>query len=66
MQWHITNSLEALAHEGLGLGEATKAGKGSQQGQEEEEEEEEGTKEKTPDHSWHCYRSSNASSKEGS
>ncbi|KAG6882654.1 hypothetical protein C0993_009730 [Termitomyces sp. T159_Od127] len=48
-QWRITNSLEALAHEGLGLGEATGAGKGSQQEQEEEEEEEEGAKKKTPD-----------------
>ncbi|KAG6863963.1 hypothetical protein C0993_009754 [Termitomyces sp. T159_Od127] len=46
-QWHIANSLEALACEGLGLGGATGAGKGSQQGQEEEEEEE-GTKEKIP------------------
>ncbi|KAG6866134.1 hypothetical protein C0993_007636 [Termitomyces sp. T159_Od127] len=41
--------LEALVHKGLGLGEATEAGKGSRQGQEEEEEEEEGAKEKTPD-----------------
>ncbi|KAG6883108.1 hypothetical protein C0993_007791, partial [Termitomyces sp. T159_Od127] len=47
-QRRIANSLEALACEGLGLEEATGAGKGSQQRQEEEEEEE-GTKEKTPD-----------------
>ncbi|KAG6875843.1 hypothetical protein C0993_007145, partial [Termitomyces sp. T159_Od127] len=47
VQWHIANSLEALAHEGLGLGEATRAGKSSRQGQEEEKEE--GTKETTPD-----------------
>ncbi|KAG6883026.1 hypothetical protein C0993_008241 [Termitomyces sp. T159_Od127] len=46
VQWHIANSLEALACEGLGLGEATGAGKGSWQGQEEEEEEE-GAKETT-------------------
>ncbi|KAG6895331.1 hypothetical protein C0993_009684, partial [Termitomyces sp. T159_Od127] len=45
----IANSLEALAREGLGLGEATGAGKESQQGQEEKEEEKEGAKEKTPD-----------------
>ncbi|KAG6875555.1 hypothetical protein C0993_008584 [Termitomyces sp. T159_Od127] len=48
VQQCITNSLEALAHEGLGLEEATGAGKGSWQGQEEEEEEE-GAKETTPD-----------------
>ncbi|KAG6898520.1 hypothetical protein C0993_006260 [Termitomyces sp. T159_Od127] len=41
-----TKGLEALAHERLGLGEATEAGEGSRQGQEEEEE---GAKEKTPD-----------------
>ncbi|KAG6875264.1 hypothetical protein C0993_010112 [Termitomyces sp. T159_Od127] len=41
----IANSLKALAHEGLGLGEATRAGKGSWQKQGEEE----GTKEKIPD-----------------
>ncbi|KAG6900503.1 hypothetical protein C0993_009813 [Termitomyces sp. T159_Od127] len=46
VQRRITNSLEALAHEGLSLGEATGAGKGSQQG---EKEEKEGAKEKTPD-----------------
>ncbi|KAG6875556.1 hypothetical protein C0993_008577 [Termitomyces sp. T159_Od127] len=46
-QRHIANSLEALAHEGLGLGEATGAGEGSWQGQEEKEEE--GAKEKMPD-----------------
>ncbi|KAG6876762.1 hypothetical protein C0993_000577, partial [Termitomyces sp. T159_Od127] len=46
VQRRITSSLEALAHESLGLGEATGAGKGLQQGQGEEEEEE-GTKEKT-------------------
>ncbi|KAG6864761.1 hypothetical protein C0993_008552 [Termitomyces sp. T159_Od127] len=45
-QRHIANSLEALAHEGLGLEEATGAGKKSWQGQEEEEE---GAKEKMPD-----------------
>ncbi|KAG6898864.1 hypothetical protein C0993_003447 [Termitomyces sp. T159_Od127] len=45
VQWHITNSLEALVHEGLGLGEATGAVKGLRQGQEEEEEGE-GAKEK--------------------
>ncbi|KAG6883135.1 hypothetical protein C0993_007656 [Termitomyces sp. T159_Od127] len=44
----IANSLEALAHEGLDLREATEAGKGSQQAQKEEEEEE-GGKEKMPD-----------------
>ncbi|KAG6882257.1 hypothetical protein C0993_011354, partial [Termitomyces sp. T159_Od127] len=48
VQQRITNSLEALARQGLGLGEATGAGKGSWQGQEEEEEEE-GAKETTPD-----------------
>ncbi|KAG6875886.1 hypothetical protein C0993_006926 [Termitomyces sp. T159_Od127] len=46
-QWCITNSLEALVCEGLGLEEATGAGESSQQGQEEEEEE--STKETTPD-----------------
>ncbi|KAG6867525.1 hypothetical protein C0993_001641 [Termitomyces sp. T159_Od127] len=46
MQQRSTSSLEALACEGLGLGEATEAGERSQQGQEEEEEE--GAKEKTP------------------
>ncbi|KAG6875701.1 hypothetical protein C0993_007905 [Termitomyces sp. T159_Od127] len=40
-QRRIANSLEALAYEGLGLGEATEAGEGSWQGQEEEEEEKE-------------------------
>ncbi|KAG6884718.1 hypothetical protein C0993_008743 [Termitomyces sp. T159_Od127] len=35
MQWHIANSLEALAREGLGLGEATGAGEGSQGKQQE-------------------------------
>ncbi|KAG6881285.1 hypothetical protein C0993_002106, partial [Termitomyces sp. T159_Od127] len=44
-QQHITNSLEALAWEGLGLREVTGAGKGSQQGQGEEE----GAKEKMPE-----------------
>ncbi|KAG6894034.1 hypothetical protein C0993_012480 [Termitomyces sp. T159_Od127] len=48
VQQRIANSLEALAHEGLGLGEATGAGEGSWQGQKEEEEEE-GAKETTPD-----------------
>ncbi|KAG6895284.1 hypothetical protein C0993_009784 [Termitomyces sp. T159_Od127] len=42
----ITNSLEALVLEELGLGEATEAGEEFWQGQEEEEKE--GTKEKTP------------------
>ncbi|KAG6864984.1 hypothetical protein C0993_008372, partial [Termitomyces sp. T159_Od127] len=42
----IVNSLEALAHESLDLGEATGAGKGLWQ---EQGEEEEGTKEKTPE-----------------
>ncbi|KAG6883258.1 hypothetical protein C0993_007132 [Termitomyces sp. T159_Od127] len=45
-QRRIANSLEALACEGLGLGEATGAGEGSWQGQGEEEE---GAKEKTPE-----------------
>ncbi|KAG6883777.1 hypothetical protein C0993_003876 [Termitomyces sp. T159_Od127] len=44
----IANSLKVLAREGLGLGEAKRAGKGSWQGQEEEEEKE-GAKKKTPD-----------------
>ncbi|KAG6875972.1 hypothetical protein C0993_006472, partial [Termitomyces sp. T159_Od127] len=44
----IANSLEALVCEGLGLREATGAGKSSQQGQEEEEKVEEGAKETTP------------------
>ncbi|KAG6864356.1 hypothetical protein C0993_008967, partial [Termitomyces sp. T159_Od127] len=43
----ITNSLEALACEGLSLKEATEVGEGLWQGQGEEEEE--GAKEKTPD-----------------
>ncbi|KAG6899756.1 hypothetical protein C0993_007182 [Termitomyces sp. T159_Od127] len=47
-QRRIANSLEALACEELGLGEATGAGEGSRQGQEEEEEEE-GAKKKMPD-----------------
>ncbi|KAG6894599.1 hypothetical protein C0993_011149, partial [Termitomyces sp. T159_Od127] len=45
-QRRITNSLEALAYKGLGLEEATGAGKGSWQGQEEEEGE--GAKETMP------------------
>ncbi|KAG6894691.1 hypothetical protein C0993_010981, partial [Termitomyces sp. T159_Od127] len=44
-QRHITNSLEALAHEGLGLGKGTGAGKGLQQRPEEKE----GARETTPD-----------------
>ncbi|KAG6881893.1 hypothetical protein C0993_012537, partial [Termitomyces sp. T159_Od127] len=44
-QLRIANSLEALVREGLGLGEATGAGKGLRQGQEEEE----GAKETMPD-----------------
>ncbi|KAG6874092.1 hypothetical protein C0993_000870, partial [Termitomyces sp. T159_Od127] len=45
MQRCIANSLEAMALEGLGLGEATGAGKGSRQRPEEEE----GAREMTPD-----------------
>ncbi|KAG6875295.1 hypothetical protein C0993_009910, partial [Termitomyces sp. T159_Od127] len=44
VQWRITNSLEAVALEGLGLGEATGAGEGLQQRPEEEE----GARETTP------------------
>ncbi|KAG6863583.1 hypothetical protein C0993_010965 [Termitomyces sp. T159_Od127] len=44
VQWRIANSLEAVALQGLGLGEATGAGKGSWQRPEEEE----GAKETTP------------------
>ncbi|KAG6893284.1 hypothetical protein C0993_001510, partial [Termitomyces sp. T159_Od127] len=44
-QWRIANSLEALALEGLGLGEATGAGEGSRQRSEEKE----GARETMPD-----------------
>ncbi|KAG6867555.1 hypothetical protein C0993_001272 [Termitomyces sp. T159_Od127] len=44
-QQRIARNLEALVQEGLGLGETTSAGKGSQQGQEEEQ----GAKERMPE-----------------